>query len=640
MDDRERQHLVEELRRWWNDHQPRRDLRKRLWQTWMPSMPGIIQPVDETKRNPYISKVRDPRATHAVETILPRVVGEEPRMSYKAIDSAEDEPVAAIMAGLTTWQMERMGFENEVRNFVRQGLVANWTVAKVGWIREERQVKVPREDVHFDDLLGTWLKLRREETQTLTVRNQPFFETVDADDFVYPLTARSIQTAEAVWQRRFVTRAYLEARTDVYTNVGDVSFEDSGRAIEAKRGVWDAQGLAPSSTIEGDKPEDGVAEIWERWGLYEGEASHLWVVANPLSGDGVELRDEENPFDHKLKPFVDWSPIPHPFLVEGIGVVILVYDLNEHLNTLLRQLSDARTFQLNPAWKSTGLAGKQLALFPGMNLEVDDLEDITPLIMPQIDFAAGWQEVQQIRQMIQDVSGAFEYLGGGTSPDQAQQTATGVATIANEGNKRISEMIKVFGERAMKPFGWQLSLLNAQYIDEEVAVDFSRDPEALAAWRKFTQGEQAQGQANAAEPGPGLIAVDPQMIVSQGRLEPMPDVGQDKQVNDIQRRSDAVQFLQVMQTFAALPQQVVNWKAIASYVGKAFGIPKADLDSILAVTDQPSQMDLMQLEAQLNPPANGSGPSGPSGDNLPTGNVVGTPGASGPSGPAGMGGLA
>ena len=46
---------------------------------------------------------------------------------------------------------------------------------------------------------------------------------------------------------------------------------------------------------------------------------------------------------------------------------------------------------------------------------------------------------------MQAVTGAFDYLSG-VNPGGVQ-TATGVATVTQEGNKRIPEMIDVFSER-------------------------------------------------------------------------------------------------------------------------------------------------------------------------------------------------
>ncbi len=614
--------LVQELTTWDKDLEPLRETMRLMWGEWTPSPPGAAE---ENPKNPFLSKVRIPWGHNAVETIVPRVVGFEPTIAYRALDDSDDIPIAHLMGGLVGWQLERMGFEYETRSFIRQGLIVGYTVAKIGWVKEELEIETEEESIV--QALGAIFRLKRPKKQTVTVRNAPFFETVDVagGDFVWPQLAKSIDDASAVWQRRWVTIGHLEEHADVYKDIDKIAHNAAGRYRDARRARADQQGATLSAgPDEGADRSEWIVELWERW-----TDDYLCAIANPLT-DPVKLREDENPFHHGRKPYGDWSPVPHPFQMHGLGVIQTIYDQNEALNTLHRQVSDCLTYQLNPAFKSRGGLGSQLSLFPGKNVDLDELEDIEPLNMPQVDLGAALAWVQGIKEDMQRTTGAFDWLAG--APSRSSQTATEIATISEEGNKRISEMIQVFDERTMKRFGHLLAMMNAQYVDSSVVADFSDDPAAAQAWAELAGAEAAVAQE-------GPVPLSPEMVKAKGRLEPLPQVGQDKMLSDIQKRSDATQAMQALAPLLSIPSvgMTVDFVALASWMLEQFGVDKMTRQKILSAN--PQQIQAMVAQQALENTSNATPPgeeSGPSGENAPTGDVVGAAGAAGPIGPFGQ----
>lgn len=601
--DKQTQLIVDELLSWEKALQPLRDVWALLWKAW------TIQPLQVDPANPYLSQVRIPYGFHAVETIIPRVLGQDPHLDYRALDDDRDAPAAALMGGLTSWQMELMGWENEARTFARQALVTGYSVAKVGWVQRWQRQRFIEKGKVYDEELGAHFDHEQDVEDDVLVQNQPFMETVNLEDFVYPLTARSIHDAPAVWQRRWVTLGYLREHRDVYRNVKDIHEGDWERLRSSRESQFEPQNLTPTADTYNGQERDAdsaIVELWERW-----TDDHLVAIASP-HGAPVKVRDEPTPYWHGRKPFIDWAPIPRPFQLHGVGVVAPIYDLTEDLNTMRRQRRDAITINLNPMWKAVGgFNTDNVVMEPGAVVELGDMEDLQPLILPPVQLGDSINEEQQVIRDIQNLSGAFQYLSGDTGMSSAAgNTATGVATITAEGNKRIAEMVKTLNERAMKPFGRMLASMNAQWLDENVAVDFSKSPEAAAAWQEWSQ---------AAQPPTGLVRVDPDWLHARGRIEPMPEIGADRALNDVQKRSDATQVVQALAPFLAVPQPLVNMKALVAYVLEQFGVPKTDRDQIL---------DAQQAAIQMPPPSD-SGPSGPGGENLPTGAVTGAPGAAG-----------
>lgn len=591
----EKGQFITELEALEKDTQDLRDQWDDYWDKWELKRP-------DPSENPMISQFQTPYPFSHVETILPRIVGVDPTISYVAIDNDEDDAPAQMLTAVVNWQMQQMGFEHEVRNFIRQGLITGYSVAKVGWNRqvEKTTAEVIRE-VWSDELLQT-VETSAEEEIEMVVRNQAFFETVDVYDFLWPLRATSIDKAHAVWQRRWVTMEYLEemARQGIYKNVSKVSPGATGDRQTVFNRRMNAQGIAPQEVII-DNDQHDMVELWERW-----EDDRLWVVAQR----DVELRDRSNPFHHQRKPFVDYCPVERPFSMHGVGIIKVIWDQNEDLSALKRQRRDAVTYLLNPMWKGTeGIDEDEITLAPGGFLRVPDTDDIQPMTEPSIDFAASYQEEAQAKEDMQVVTGAYDYFSG-VNPG-GQQTATGVATITNEANKRIAEMIKVFSERTMKRLGAQMASLCIQYLDEAVAVPLTQWPEAQAIWEQLNQTA-----------APRLVRVGQRDIETAGRVLPLPEVGQDKQLNDVQKRSDAVQTMQAVGPLLASPMPVINPKELADWMLKQFGVSTLDRAKILDT----SQMPMMPVSPNTSD----------GGSNTPTGAVVGQPGVSGPAGPAGQ----
>ena len=632
------QRLVDELTRWEKDMRPLRDEWDLMWRAWRvtpPTPAGEIPRTGETV-NPYMAQVSVPYRLHAVETLIPRVLGDDPKIRYRARDHDEDNGAAAILSLVVQNQLEDCCFDLTSRDVVRQAMVTGYSPAKIGWrrgMKPRTETITTRHDA--PNLPGQpSFQVESERTDMQVSFNEPFVEYVDCYDFVYPLSAATIQSAPAVWQRRWVSLDYLK----MMEKAGRYGAKVGGEAV-SKVGIYDqheyansrrdrlaTQGLHPQTPEAEDS--DAVVELWERW-----SGDRLIALANPRA-DHVLLRDVPHIFRHGRKPFADFTPIPVPGQIHGIGIVRVIYDLNEHLDTHRRQQLDAMAYILNPMWEATeNTDTTTLRAGPGEVVIVEELgAGIRPLIAPEVNFAAAASMEQRIYEDMQRTSGALTYLDG----TGAGETATGVATISQEGNKRITEMVKVFNKRFMRELAIQLMELNLQFVDESIAVDLSRDQQSLDAWNAYLEGktlpagllgglrQKITGQ-DAYQPVSGIAEVQPDQIRPNGRLDPIPEVGVDIQQNLVQRRSDAVQMSQVIEPLLASPQAGIDVKHLADYLMERMGVEKVDRNRILSA--DPSENLAYQQATQSN------GSSGPSGDTLPTGNVVGAPGVAGPSGP-------
>jgi len=305
--------------------------------------------------------------------------------------------------------------------------------------------------------------------------------------------------------------------------------------------------------------------------------------------------------------------------------VQVIFDLNQDLNTQRRQRRDSLTYTLAPAWKTTESLGQdQFDIYPGKLVDdLDDISNLVPLTIPPVDFPSAHAEEERTILDIQNMSGAPSVLSGNQADSgQAASTATGISTLTSEGNRRIQEMINEFADRPCKRFGHMAASMNAQFLTDDVAVDFSKSPQASQAW---------QGIVESLTPISGPVTIPPGYFKANGRLEPIPDVGQDEDLNKVQRRSDATQLMQAFGPLLAMQPPPINVKFLAEKVAEAFDLPKEDAAKL---TDNSAEMAQMAaaLAAQQNQPPQQSD-SGPSGEPLPTGNVGGAPGVAGNGGP-------
>ena len=248
----------------------------------------------------------------------------------------------------------------------------------------------------------------------------------------------------------------------------------------------------------------------------------------------------------------------------------LIGDISD-ANTMMRQLADNLAYLANVVLKETEGADPQNknVFRPGARWKVPKMEDVEAFVMPQIDMGAVMGTRQALLDDAQRLTGAFDYPQQGMTG--GSHTATGVSTIVQEGTKRIAEMIQVFHERRMVPLGWQLAELNAQFLDEAVLVDFTEDPKAIDAWQRLMD-----------EPVPDskMARVDAQTISTEGRLKPMPEVGQDKALSDQAKQAAAAQLASALAPILASPANPINMPELANYLMKEYGVPSVTQEII------------------------------------------------------------
>jgi hypothetical protein len=597
----ENDRLLTELRQWQSELTPLHQLWQRLWQRYR------IIPGEVDQQNTFRAQIRVPYTHFHVETIVPRLVGSDIKLRYRAVDDQRDAPIAQMHTGLANFQADLMDLRHHFKRFVRQGAITGYTVAKDGWTRERQDVSYLEQTRQRSTELGTTFNVAVQRTdEGVVIRNQPFVETVYVGDFVFPLWAPSLNHAPAVWQRSWVPLAHIlqYGREGYYSNVSDVEPDGVAGIMQSRDLQYAQQQISFTSTgtdSKTDDPEMQVVELWERW-----SDDRLQAIASP-GGKPVQLRDDPTPYHHQSKPFIDWSPVPEVFQMHGIGIVAGLYDLNEELTTLRRQRLDGVHFSVNPAMKGRGFQSSQLQMYPGRYFPVDDMQDLQPVFMPQVDWGALERCEESIKLDMQNVSGATAPLTGDQSAGgQAASTATGIATLAGESNKRIDEMRDELATRALKRLGFHLASYNAQFSDATLAANFSDDPQALQSWQEMMGLDLADEQERH-----GVVPIQQAMLQTHGRLAVVPDIGIDAERRLAEAAQWAQTLIQVVAPFLAMQPPPLSVKELVDLVLEKMDVPPDRRKLILDNQEELAAFVAQQQAAQQ--------PSGPGGDNAPTG---------------------
>lgn len=380
--------------------------------------------------DPYRANVFVPVTFWSVETIVPRLVGQNPTVTAHPVDE-EDVPKARFLSRIidVQWRKE-MGMFDKVVSFAKSAALFGTGVMKMYW-----QGKADR----------------------------PHADVLNLFDFYCNPLIPSIDEMPSVIHRSFVPQSSLTKEAG-YKNMEFVSdsspmkFSDSSDRDSDSIGHTD---LNEVTTV----PSGDLVEILEWW-----SDERVITVANP--GDTpVLIRDMDNPFEHGKKPFVSYQlnhdAAPNRFYGSGIGDELL--DIQDTVNTSMNQIIDNINLSINQMMKvrrGANIHPLELISRPGGVVHVDNLADIEPMVMPDRTGAAQ-QLQQQLLFYAQNMTGATDLARGLGATD----TATGIAIRDKNVGTRFNLMLRGL-EEAIEQMGDLIAKLDMQFLTEKKVARF------------------------------------------------------------------------------------------------------------------------------------------------------------------------
>lgn len=285
--------------------------------------------------------------------------------------------------------------------------------------------------------------LRKKKTGRLRVQSVP------PEEFLIDRRARSIETAEFVAHRRYVTVSDLVAMGYDWDEVQDLGYE----TMDDFEGNEEAFDRNPQASIQ----IAGRTDIPSRKVLYiEG---YLYADMN---GDGIAelcrvcvagtanklLQWEECDFI----PFVDFCPDPEPHTFFGMSVADVTMDIQLIKSNILRNTLDSLAQSIHPR---TGVVEGQVNLEDVMNTEVGGIIRmrapgmVQPFTMPFVGQQA-FPMLQYMDEIRENRTGISKAASGLDANALQSSTRAAVAATITAAQQHIELICRIFAETGMK----------------------------------------------------------------------------------------------------------------------------------------------------------------------------------------------
>jgi hypothetical protein len=514
-----------------------------------------------------------PYAFSIVETVLPRLLSNRPRMLVLPRTSASEKNVENMRA-LIDEQQNRINYELKVQSAAKSGLMYGLGVQKTFWRTKKAEKDMP---VPANWALRAMGKPYALEKQTEVICDDPQAEAVNIRDFFWDPYATSIDTARWLIHRLWPDTAYVRQmlETGAWDNaeLTDEDLDSGGAASQyntAHAGQRDAQNMPNPNARDTD-----VHELWE---CHDRNTvvtilDRKWIV---------KVRANESyPGRHIFQAY---RPTEIPNQLVGKGEIEPIRDLQYEMNMLrTHRRWNAEVAMHRVFFYSDGLIDpKRFKIAPGALIPVsgDPNEVLKELQMGDVPHSS-YREAQEIAADIERTSGISDSTSGADAG--AAQTATGIQLVQAAANARIQLKTRRVEVELIREGCRHWGAMNQRYILERREVQVPapptpEEPDRMAVWLDL---------------GPKQLA---------GEFDYEPEGGSTTPENIPQKRQDFQFALQLMAQPGVDTRRILVWameqlglKHPETYLAPDVHVPPETLNMIAAALIQ-AGMDQGQVE--------------------------------------------
>lgn len=437
---------------------------------------GEPESVVEGRSNLFI-----PRTYEEVDTIRARMVksffSTRPYIDFNPSPTANATPetMAAnsekgiLAASILSTQLDRNKIVQVFYNFVTDFLIKPASILQVGWRYETKEVERGVPILRQHPFTGEWYNDFQMVIEDAVIWDDNEITNVEFTDFWVDPRGKDLDEARYVFHREFLTREQIESRLELlergqWGQVYELDWEAIAGASTQTEGVHEFMEEAGLSTESSDAFMN--ANRGSKMALYE--VLHYWtdkdhaIILNrcALAFDG------QNPYEkHGKKPFVvaTFEPLSNQFY--GLSAVKIIKHLQAELNTNRNQRIDNVSFVLNRMWKvrkSANLRDDELISRPHGKIEVNNLDDIEPIITPDVT-ASAYNEESIIKQDMENVLAVPSVVRGVSS--SKDETATEVVTKSSNAGIRFDTKIMVYECMSIERLAYLCDCNNQQFMD-------------------------------------------------------------------------------------------------------------------------------------------------------------------------------
>lgn len=445
------------------------ELHKRLVPGWIENykafkaLPTAATPRD---KEDWQSDVRSPYVAEQVLTMQPRLVEGRPAVDVLRQHTSTPHQVARAQA-------RYLSHNCWVDNFpMKSARAALHTILfGVGWSKQSYlHQQVWRDVVNRQTGVRERVQLTTANRPTtsiphpINVLHDPSAEVLETARFVFFRTVSTVGQVQAAARKKVRVKdessatGYSEKWVGRYSNTEHV--KGGGRTGDEQKlpNQIDVPDYV-SSMCKGDRVE--LLELLDK------ELDRVIVVANR----SIVLRDTGMPWWHGEIPAACAVTTPDVGTLHGIAEVDWIRPLQEMLWLLENQRLDNTRLQMDMVLlvRDTLMDVDDYQLSPGAKWPVTNMDDVQVLQYAQPQLAS-IGDIESIRGRLQAIIGSAFMTGGDSSGMGVnQETASGLLSIIEEGNRRVDfrmNLMRLFYERMLQQ---QLSDA-AQFLDDAVWV--------------------------------------------------------------------------------------------------------------------------------------------------------------------------
>jgi hypothetical protein len=406
------------------------------------------------------SKLFVKHAFQQVETLLPEFLVEEPNFEVLPREQS-DEARAKTVQKLLDYQLDRDRYSEKRMQAVKKAIIFGACPIKVTWAYEVRRMRVrnpitPEESLRV--LAETGELPPPSVEQDVVLHDDPTMVVVDPFDFMWDPAATSIDDAQYVLHRSWLTDEQLEAkvRAGIYSGLDEVleGTGDDRKGGGSSGGFWSR--LTGESTDQAQARRGDRHEVIEKW-----TRDRLVVIVNRK----VIARDVENPYWHGQIPFVMAVTQPDVDKMVGLSEVWSIEALQEAIWLTQNAQYDALRLTLDPPifMEERDPRLKEFMFEPGARgFTSNPKNNISVADIGQANAYASGQEVDRMRAEMERVSGINASVAGSSN----EGTATEAAMNLRQGKSRIALKMACI-DRAFARAAEQFIALDQQFIDAD-----------------------------------------------------------------------------------------------------------------------------------------------------------------------------
>lgn len=366
---------------------------------------------------------------------------------------------AETVERLLAYELDLDNFDEKYPTFIKQGLITGMTIGKTYWRQKKtKQYRMTVDEQHITDDNGTYLgsvpKYGQASDEGYSI-DDPCFTVVDVRDFFWPESAISVEDADYLIHRTWMTM-------DQCRRMEQIGLWKNVEKLSESQDFSDTLSSREQMLFNTIRVKDRV-EILEHW-----TDDKVTVVGNR----NVELRADDNPFWHGGKPFVVAAALPDLFQMPGMGVVELCAHLQEMLWTLQNQRLDSLRLLSSPVFllNSAIEDPDEYEFAPGAKWMVDSVDQVKQLEIDAKTTSLTLEAEALLKGDLQNLTGGAPFLSGAQSQTIDQKTATGVSIVSSLAQKMVEARKRNF-HLALRDVGVQFVSMLQQFMRDERMIE-------------------------------------------------------------------------------------------------------------------------------------------------------------------------